>query len=431
MKLRYFLKEKLNLGNGYIIAIVALLLVVVIGGSYALFTTSSEGKGALNIVTGDLKPYFESEELDSDNEVVLAPNEVKTVVITMKNVNTIDAKYNLYYSVNNTSADVEVGYLTTGDEAPTTEGYTISKSATKTIKVRILNNHTENVTINFGSGVGLTNDTLDFPTGKSAIGKIESNIIQAYTYDEENEATKCVNGEEDTCVETTCLDSTDANSCPAGTIVRYAVNDTENKYFHVIEDKGTTLTMQQRENTISNFAWYSEEVTNDDGTTTTTADNTKGPLTVLPKLEEATSTWTNVNDQTYTMGTTVFQDNAFTGCIRTDEATLTCAENTYTLEERTAKSRMITAMEIYKTGCEVYTESGICPIWVFNYLKGSTTYGGTVDSTNDGDYSYWTMSAISSNTTHAWVVRRYAQLNTNGTNSTGVGARAVVEINKQ
>ena len=70
MKLRYFLKEKLNLSNGYIIAIVALVLVVIIGGSYALFTTTSEGKGALNIVTGDLKTYFESDELDSDNEVV-------------------------------------------------------------------------------------------------------------------------------------------------------------------------------------------------------------------------------------------------------------------------------------------------------------------------------------------------------------------------
>lgn len=422
MKLKYFLKNKLNLSNGYIIGIVVLLLIVVIGGSYALFTTTNESKGALNIVTGDLKSYFESEQLDSDKDIVLAPNEVKTVIITMKNVNPIDAKYNLYYSVNNTEADVKVGYLTTGDEAPTTVGYTIAKNATKTIKVRVFNNHNENVTLNFGSGVGLTNDTLAFPSGKNSIEKIETNVIEAFTYDQTNEATKCITGEEDTCVATTCLDSEDANSCPAGTIVRYAVNDTESKYFHVIEDKGTTMTMQQRENTVNNIAWYAEETTN-------TANNTKGPLTILPKLEEATSTWTNVNDQTYTMGTTIFgNNNAFTGCTGSTGTTLTCDVNTYILEERVSKARMITGEEVNKTGCTVYKDSGVCPIWMFNYLNGSTSYGGTQDT--EVDYSYWTMSAYSASNTNAWVIRRYAQLNVNETNSNGVGARAVVEINK-
>ena len=61
MKLKYFLKEKLNLSNGYIVAIAVLILIVVIGGSYALFTTSSESKGALNIVIGDLKTLMESD----------------------------------------------------------------------------------------------------------------------------------------------------------------------------------------------------------------------------------------------------------------------------------------------------------------------------------------------------------------------------------
>ncbi|MBO5414869.1 MAG: hypothetical protein J6A17_04495 [Bacilli bacterium] len=427
MKLRYFLKEKLNLSNGYIIAIVALVLVVIIGGSYALFTTTSEGKGALNIVTGDLKTYFESEQLDSDNEVVVAPNEVKTVIIAMKNVNPIDAKYNLYYSVNNATADVEVGYLTTGDEAPATTGYTIAKSTTKTIKVRIFNKHTENVTLKFGSAVGLTNDNLAFPTGKSSIGKVESNVIEAYTYDQTNEATKCITGEEDTCVATTCLESKDANSCPAGTIVRYAVSDTESKYFHVIEDKGTTMTMQQRENTINNVAWYAEETTNADGTTTTTANNTKGPLTILPKLEEATSTWTNVNDQTYTMGTTVFKDNAFTGCSSYNS----CTTNTYTLDSRTAKARMITIQETLNVGCTGTVQS--CPIWMHNYLYNSTQYGGTVNentgpsgSINSG---YWTISAYSLNSLSAWRVFSDAYAAAGYTYGT-FGARAVVEINK-
>lgn len=412
MKLRYFLKEKLNLSNGYIIAIVALLLVVIIGGSYALFTTSSESKGALNIVTGDLKPFFESNQLDSDNEVVVAPNEVKTVIITMKNVNPIDAKYNLYYSVNNTTADVEVGYLTTGDEAPTTEGYKIAKNATKTVKVRILNNDSENVTLNFGSSVGLTNDTLAFPTGKSTIEKIESNIIQAYTYDEVNEETKCINGEESTCVKTSCLESMDASSCPQGTIIRYAVNDTENKYFYVLHDDGATMTLQQRENTINAVAWYQDE--ND----ATVVDNTKGPLTILPALENATKNWSNVNDQTYTMGETIFKDNAYTFCRNVNN----CSEG-YTLDSRTSKARMITLQEVNSTGCN--TSNGNCPIWMFNYLKNCSSYNCTVEDNNSVDY--YTMTTTSFNS--AWVVECYSVLYSTPVNMNG-SARAVVVINK-
>lgn len=37
--------------------------------------------------------------------------------------------------------------------------------------------------------------------------------------------------------------------------------------------------------------WYNEK-----------EDNSKGPLTVLPKLEDFTASWTNVKDQIYTMG---------------------------------------------------------------------------------------------------------------------------------
>ena len=457
MKLRYFLKEKLNLSNGYIVAIVVLLLVAVIGGSYALFTTTSESKGALNIVTGDLKPYFESKELDSDNEVVLAPNEVKTISITMKNVNPINAKYNLYYSVNNIEAPVEVGYLTTGDEAPTTAGYTINKGATKTIKVRILNNHTENVTLNFGSSVGLTNDNLAFPTGKNTIDQVQSNVIQAYTYDEVNETTKCINGEEDTCVETTCLDNSAANSCPQGTIIRYAVNDKENKYFYVLHDDGATLTLQQRENTVRNIPWYSEEVTNADGTKTTVNDNTKGPLTILPKLEEATSTWTNVNFQEYTAGYTNFFENAFTGCDQTGDYKITCNVNTYnsdsnnlTLSKRKVRARMITAQEASSTGCLAWKDGSInstvmgnsknaynqgsCPDWMHNYLYQSKDSGGSYDDKTANEngtynYHYWTMSTLSSTTNYAWRVNSEGNYNATSVYSDGC-ARAVVVINK-
>ena len=98
MKLKYFLKQKINIHTGYLILIV-LVTILVIGGyfSYALFTTSSESKGALNIVTGNLYALIESTDLDSDKEVVVAPGEARVVAMDLVNVNGRDAKLNLFY----------------------------------------------------------------------------------------------------------------------------------------------------------------------------------------------------------------------------------------------------------------------------------------------------------------------------------------------
>jgi len=121
------------------------------------------------------------------------------------------------------------------------------------------------------------NITVTIPSGNS-------NIVSVYRY----HASTCLTGEESGCVEIG-LQST----YTAGTIVKYRVNASEVKYFHVMfdNDSNNTLTMQQRENTVEKTAWYSNS-----------NDNTKGPLTVLPLLESATAGWTNVNNQTYTMG---------------------------------------------------------------------------------------------------------------------------------
>ena len=454
MKLKYFLKEKLNLSNGYIVAIAVLILIVVIGGSYALFTTSSESKGALNIVTGDLKTSMDSDQLDNDNQVIVEPNQVKTVIISLKNVNPVEAKYNLYYSTSKENANIEIGYLTTGDDAPTTLGYTIPKTGssddTKTIKVRILNNEKENITVTFGSNVGLAKSNLDFPAGKQALTKIDSNVIEAYNYQEDKIATNyCINGEEETCEKTTCLENSDANSCTQGTIVRYAVNDTESHYFYVLHDDGATLTLQQRENTVKNIPWYQDS-----------NDSTKGPITVITKLEEATKTWSNVNDMTYQMGTTNFNGtNAFTGCTVDSSYKVTCSVNTYnsdanalTFPKRTAKARMITAQEANSTSCLAWKDGskdstimgssinsynqGSCPDWMHNYLYQSKTFGGsyednTVNEKGEYNWEYWTMSADSSYSPRAWFVYRGGALSNDlDTSNPGLGARAVIQIDK-
>jgi len=246
------------------------------------------------------------------------------------------------------------------------------------------------------------NITVTIPSGNS-------NIVSVYRY----HASTCLTGEESGCVEIG-LQST----YTAGTIVKYRVNASEVKYFHVMfdNDSNNTLTMQQRENTVEKTAWYSNS-----------NDNTKGPLTVLPLLESATAGWTNVNNQTYTMGTTLFKENSFTGCTYGGtEQEISCTVNTYTLASRTKKARMITAQEAKSLGCK-YGKHQTCPAWMNNYLSKSTSYGGTV---NGGDSGYWAMSVFSPDVAYALYMHYNGCVYSNQTTGTTYGARAVVVIDK-
>ena len=268
-------------------------------------------------------------------------------------------------------------------------------------------------------------------------------LITAYEYSEQDP--KCINGEEKTCVKTDCYKK--GKTCSQGTVIKYYVNNHEFYYFYVLRDDGTKITMQQRENTIRNIAWYAEK-----------QDNSKGPATVLLALEQATSTWVNVNIIEYTPGITTLYENAYTGCTYTASETsdykIRCETNTYTnsvLGTRKARARMITALEAGSTGCLVFKDGatdsrilgtsmnaynqGSCPDWMYNYLYQSKDCGGSYnnDTVNENeiyDYAYWTMSA-DSGPTNAWYVNRRGQLS-NGTHTsdTGNSARAVVEITK-
>jgi len=84
-------------------------------------------------------------------------------------------------------------------------------------------------------------------------------------------------------------------------------------------------------------------------------------------LEEATKTWSNVNNQTFKMGKTVFMTNEYTSC---DQAGICSGDDSYRLDRRTVKARMITVQEAKVLGCN--DKNGSCPRWLFNYLNGST-----------------------------------------------------------
>lgn len=425
MKLKYILKKTINFKTSYLIS-TALALILIVSGyfSYALFTVSLEAKGALNIVTGSLRSLIESDDLDSDKSVSIEPNTTRIIELRLINVNSVKTKVNLYYQANSNSLDI--GYLKDGDIAPTNSGYVLEENGAngdnKTIFIKINNNDTKNIKVTFGSDAGLSNAPLAFPENKKSLILIDgkasnTNIIGAYTYNEDKDSEDhCITGEEETCKPTNCYENEAENSCEVGTIIKYKVKDDTEHFFYVLHDDGEKMTLQQRENTIYNVSWY------------TNRDNTKGPLNALTRLEEETTTWVNVNDQTYKMGETTFLNNANTGCLQDRN----CSVNTYTFDERTAKARMITLQEAYAVNC--LKDGKKCPMWMWNYLDDSIENGGTKDDiaeTGAANTGYWTMSAqTSSYSYHAWLVSDSVQVYYNNVTWDIYGARAVIEINK-
>jgi len=435
MKLKYMLKKAINVKTGYLVAIV-LVLMLVIGGyfSYALFTASTEAKGALNIVTGNLHSLIESKDLDKSKSISINPNETKTITLKLVNANGRKAKVNLYYE--STSNKLEIGYLSQGAKAPSKSGYVLdengAKGDSKTIYIRIKNNDSAANVITFGTDAGLDDKDLEFPSNKKNIDLIEGttineNITAAFTYDQVNDATKCITGEEPTCQPTKCYENNDKDSCHAGTIIKYKVSNTEEYYFHVVKDDGKTMTLQSRNSLGNRDSWYQND------STPGVSDNTKGPLTYIEKIEKRCEGWTNAKDLEYEMGVTEFNKNAFTGC----DDNLSCTTNTYTMKNRTAKARMITVQEAVMVGCT--TTAGSCPIWMYNYTYNATAAGGTEDDTYAPNSSYntgtFTMNAYTGNSTQVWYVTNTGTLSKANTyslnNSNGYGIKTVIEISKK
>ncbi len=252
----------------------------------------------------------------------------------------------------------------------------------------------------------------------------KTKIVNAYTYDKTvlssttqgtgysavtTKVYKCVTGNESTCVKTTCYQNKNVNSCSPGTIIDYRVNNNTTVRFHVIQDDGETMRLQSQRNTLKS-AWYSSS-----------DSNSSGPTTALASLESATAGWTNVNNQTYTIGRSS-NDLGYSGCSSSYNS---CSSATYSLTRGPVKARMITMQEAMKVGCT--TSSVSCPVWMYNYLNGSTGWNGT--NTGDNNSEYWTMSANSSYSDFAWMVDFTGRLDDNLT-TRNLGVRAVVVISK-
>ena len=445
--------------------------IIMISSAYAIFSDVTRQTSDNTLTVGKLKIDFIDTESGMGNIINLNGaypisdangNQTTPYMFKITNSGTLDAKYSvkilddqdvitqdgcgnnllpknkIRVSVNNgtpfTLSDKEANaYII--DEG------TLLRNANKTYAIRIwISDQSDN------SVLGKHYHGKIVVEGENVV--VNDNIVGAYIYDDVNDATKCINGEEATCRATRCFENRTANSCSQGTIIKYKVNANETKYFYVLHDDGRTMALQQRENTVKNIAWHANS-----------NDNTSGPDTILSQLEAATTTWTNVNELTYTLGETTLYQNAFTGCTYSGGSEIsgyqpTCSMNTYTsnvLGTRSARTRMITVLEATSTGCLVSkdgnqypdimgnsidaTNNGSCPDWMHNYLYNSTTYGGsyndnTVNDLSLYDYGYWTSSADSSNATGIWHISNAGNLGSENASDTNFGARAVVQINK-
>lgn len=440
-------------GDSKKLVLIAFILISIMAGSYAWLNISVIGKTENVIRAGYLDLILDDEISNGillKNTIPMVDEKgLQTTAYTfeLRNRGTIASDYSIYLSdlpldvAETKMPDEFVKYSLTknGVEVATDLLSSIRKDSDRLLDSgTISKNHTNTYTLK----VWMDKDADNSAMGSTFYGKIrvsasqtksgststpkKENIVGAYTYNQVAESTNyCITGEESTCVATDCYNNKASNSCPAGTIVKVKVNDITTKYFYVLHDDGETMTLQQRENTIYNTKWY--EVQN---------DNSKGPLTILPKLEEETKNWTNVETQTYTMGTTAFNGtNAFTGCNFDSNGTLICNVNPYTLDTRSAKARMITAQEAIALGCTGSSRS--CPIWMYNYLKQSSQYGGTVDDThtengatnNNGYFTMQVSPHVSSRAT-AYMIDQGGYLTDASISLIHFGARAVIVVAK-
>ena len=229
-------------------------------------------------------------------------------------------------------------------------------------------------------------------------------------------ATSCVTGDESTCTSYNPCISSAGYTCGKGAIIEYKVNSTTTQRFYTLYDSSDkkTITMISQRNIVPSTTWRASSSATD-------------PLHMITALESATSGWTNVKSQSY-FSATSFQYNAYNGCTGVNPSS--CTGNPYYFSTRSARARVLTLQEAYYVGCGSANKS--CPIWMYNYLNGSTSYGGT--NTGDTASRHWTMTVSSASSINsAWTIANTGKLDYTQqlTASYSNGVRAVVKIDRR
>ena len=262
----------------------------------------------------------------------------------------------------------------------------------------------------------ITKDLTLYAVFSENIIYTNANIVAAYKYDEtSSSSTYCVIGEESTCKKISLVKGT---TYPVGTIIKYKVNSSTTKYFHILHDDGDTLTLQQRENTVNGVSW-GKQTDKCDGLYD--SSNCTGPLNILSSLESATKGWSNVNNQTYTIGKTKINGVVVHGNCEFDSRT--CNNSLFTFTKTNVKARLIFVQEANKI-----CTSSTCPIFIGNCLAPANTCG----SYKFTDSAYWTMNGTNDKLSNAacGIITNMNISCSFAKETTALGGRAVVVITK-
>jgi len=147
----------------FMLMFISVFLVSTMCFSYAFFTSKTEGNGKLNIVAGTLDYKIESDELEN-NKLTLNSGEVKEIEISLKSLNEISSKYELYYVLNIDNDNIRIGY---SEDTKNSVLGTIEANETKKITIIARNTSNEDAEVTFGVVGGLSNNELTLTVGKS------------------------------------------------------------------------------------------------------------------------------------------------------------------------------------------------------------------------------------------------------------------------
>ena len=135
--------------------LVMLLMVVgIIGFSYALFTTKVEKKGALNIVAGNVSCPLQSSDL-TNGQITLQAKEEKEITVTLTNQSVIDIHSMITYSG---SSNIEVLALSSNESE--IELQSVARGTTLTYTLKLKNNGTSSEVVTLNGRCGLSNKDL-------------------------------------------------------------------------------------------------------------------------------------------------------------------------------------------------------------------------------------------------------------------------------
>ena len=130
-------------------------------------------------------------------------------------------------------------------------------------------------------------------------------------------------------------------------------------------------------------AWVSKENYNDDTNYGTYGNNSKGPITSMNYLNNATKDWSNVPNLNLTYNDEGKHFNDF---------------------KLIGKTRLPYYIEVKAVGCLDYEDLS-CPIWIIDYLSHSLSLVESYQKNIiDGIHGYWTFSSFDGTSDGAWRV---------------------------